>query len=76
MIPLHVRPHQFLCLGSPPCPHDFPLMLPPHVRPHPSLHFCTPTTYHAYAPARPSRYASDAVNSPYTSIPPPHLLRR
>ncbi|MBW0561274.1 hypothetical protein O181_100989 [Austropuccinia psidii MF-1] len=40
-----------------------PLTLPPHFRPHPSLCFCTPTAYHAYTPAAPSRYISDTRTS-------------
>ncbi|MBW0523376.1 hypothetical protein O181_063091 [Austropuccinia psidii MF-1] len=58
-------------LKLPPHPHDMPPTLQHHVLPHPSLNMHTPTTYHAYAPAVPSRYASDAG----TPCPPsPYLL--
>ncbi|MBW0506541.1 hypothetical protein O181_046256 [Austropuccinia psidii MF-1] len=44
-------------------PQDMPPTVPPDVHPHPSLHFRAPAAYHAYAPTRPYRYASNARTS-------------
>ncbi|MBW0556305.1 hypothetical protein O181_096020 [Austropuccinia psidii MF-1] len=64
-LPPDVLPHLPLTmLMLPQHPLDMPLTLPPKVRPHPSA------AYHSYAPAAPSRYASEAS----TPCLPPHIL--
>ncbi|MBW0509975.1 hypothetical protein O181_049690 [Austropuccinia psidii MF-1] len=78
MLPPHVGLHLSLCFRPPPLrmltlaqdPQYMPPTLPPHVYPHPSLPFWTPSTYHAYAPTGPSRYASEASTLPHASTPP------
>ncbi|MBW0499165.1 hypothetical protein O181_038880 [Austropuccinia psidii MF-1] len=52
-------------------PQDMPLTPAHHLRAHPSLHFCTPATYHAYAPAAPSRYF---YNTATPCLPSPILM--
>ncbi|MBW0564417.1 hypothetical protein O181_104132 [Austropuccinia psidii MF-1] len=44
-------------------PQDVTEMPPPHLCPHHSLPFHTPTTYHLYTPAEPSRYSYNATTS-------------
>ncbi|MBW0533972.1 hypothetical protein O181_073687 [Austropuccinia psidii MF-1] len=44
------------------------------VCPHQSLNFCTPSGYHSYAPAAPSRYASNPATPPCGSKPQPNPL--
>ncbi|MBW0515829.1 hypothetical protein O181_055544 [Austropuccinia psidii MF-1] len=59
---------------------DIHLKLPAHVHPHPSLCFRPSplATYHSYAPAGPSRYASKAATpgpySPILTLPHPRCL--
>ncbi|MBW0470882.1 hypothetical protein O181_010597 [Austropuccinia psidii MF-1] len=59
-------------LMLPPRPHDMPPMLQHHVLPSPSLNFHTPSTYHAYAPTAPSRYASETGT--ILTLGHPHLI--
>ncbi|MBW0537320.1 hypothetical protein O181_077035 [Austropuccinia psidii MF-1] len=70
------------CLPSPILmllhPQDMALKLAPHLWTNPSLRFGTRSAYHAYAPAAPSRYASDTSTpcppSPILTLPQPcHL---
>ncbi|MBW0490212.1 hypothetical protein O181_029927 [Austropuccinia psidii MF-1] len=58
-------------LTLPQDPQDMPPKPATHLHDHPSLHLCTPSAYHAYTPAGPSRYASNASTP---CLPSPILM--